>query len=93
MEHTLATHSVFNQTPPLTDYNLFTTDLGLREAVRREGAGAAVPDLAGAGAALGTEANFGHTRVSPIATPRCCIVSTFRASASTRSSSTLPGTR
>ncbi len=55
---------MFNQTPPLTDYNLFTTDLALQEAVRREGAGAAVPDLASAGAALGTAANFEHARLA-----------------------------
>src|SRR6267154_6245368 len=64
MEHTFATHTVFNQTPPLTDYNLFTSDPALQEAVQREGAGAAVPDLAGAGAALGTEANFEHARLA-----------------------------
>ena len=52
MEHTLATHTVFNQTPPLTEYNLFTTDRALQEAVQREGAGAAVPELADAGGRL-----------------------------------------
>jgi putative acyl-CoA dehydrogenase len=33
-----ATHQVFNQAPPLVDYNPFETDLPLVEAVRREGA-------------------------------------------------------
>ena len=33
------THEVLNQTPPLADYNLFTTDRVLQEAVDREGAG------------------------------------------------------
>jgi putative acyl-CoA dehydrogenase len=28
-----------NQPPPLTDYNLWTSDVPLREAVEREGAG------------------------------------------------------
>jgi putative acyl-CoA dehydrogenase len=36
MEHAPATHTVFNQTPPLTDYNLYATDAALQEAVRRE---------------------------------------------------------
>jgi putative acyl-CoA dehydrogenase len=69
MEHTVArhgvaTHAVLNQTPPLADYNLFTTDLALQEAVRREGAGAAVADLASAGSALGTAANFEAARLA-----------------------------
>jgi hypothetical protein len=34
--------AVLNQTPPLADYNLFTTDRVLQEAVRREGAAGAV---------------------------------------------------
>ena len=33
------THAVTNQVPPLTDYNLFTSDEALVEAVDREGAG------------------------------------------------------
>jgi putative acyl-CoA dehydrogenase len=53
-----ATHAVFNQTPPLADYNLFTTDAALQEAVRREGAAAAAPSLSQTGAALGTAASF-----------------------------------
>ncbi len=32
-----ATHEVFNQPPPLENYNLYDTDTALREAVRREG--------------------------------------------------------
>jgi putative acyl-CoA dehydrogenase len=68
MERTL-THTVFNQTPPLAEYNLFTTDRALKEAVQREGAGAAVDDLAGAGAALGTAANFEHARLANRHTP------------------------
>ena len=34
-----AAQAVPNQTPPLCDYNLFTTDEALQEAVRREGGG------------------------------------------------------
>jgi putative acyl-CoA dehydrogenase len=69
MEHTFVTHTVFNQTPALAEYNLFTIDLALQEAVRREGAGAAVPELVGAGAAIGTEANFEHARLANRNTP------------------------
>jgi len=60
---------VFNQTPPLTEYNLFTTDPALREAVQREGADAAVPSLRDAGAALGTAENFEHARLANRNTP------------------------
>ena len=50
-------HTVFNQTPPLTDYNLFATDPALQEAVLREGAGGAAPDLGVAGSELGAAAS------------------------------------
>ena len=33
------THEVFNQAPPLEDFNAFTSDQALVEALRREGAG------------------------------------------------------
>jgi putative acyl-CoA dehydrogenase len=33
-----ATHTVFNQPPPLADYNIFSSDRALVEALRREGA-------------------------------------------------------
>ncbi len=48
-----ATHEVFNQPPPLVDYNVFTGDRALQEAVQREGAGWALERLAGFGQALG----------------------------------------
>jgi putative acyl-CoA dehydrogenase len=53
-----------NQTPPLTDYNLFTTDEALRAAVTREGAGERAGQLARDGAAMGTAANFEHARLA-----------------------------
>jgi putative acyl-CoA dehydrogenase len=56
--------AVFNQTPPLAEYNLFTTDLPLQEAVVREGAGYAVADLTRAGAALGRAAVFEDGRLA-----------------------------
>ena len=48
-----ATHEVFNQPPPLADYNLFTSDRVLKEAVARDGAGWAASDLTELGATLG----------------------------------------
>ena len=46
------------QTPPLQDYNLFSSDAPLQEAVRREGAAAHAEELARAGAILGTAGSF-----------------------------------
>jgi putative acyl-CoA dehydrogenase len=69
VKHPSATPIVFNQTPSLEEYNLFTTDLALQEAVQREGAGAAARDLGRAGAALGTAANFEHARLANRHTP------------------------
>jgi putative acyl-CoA dehydrogenase len=54
----------FNQTPPLVDYNLFTTDEALQEAVAREGAGGYAEQLARDGATMGTAANFEHARLA-----------------------------
>ena len=47
-----------NQTPPLQDYNLFSSDAPLQEAVRREGAAAHAEELVRAGAVLGTAESF-----------------------------------
>ncbi len=55
---------MFNQTPPLTDYNLFASDQPLQEAVAREGASWAAPDLELAGAELGTCTQFEHGRLA-----------------------------
>ena len=49
------THEVANQVPDLIGYNLYDTDAALREAVRREGAGACDNDLSRYGARLGAE--------------------------------------
>ena len=54
----------FNQTPPLCDYNLFTTDEALQEAVTREGAAAHAAQLERDGAAIGTAACFEHGRLA-----------------------------
>jgi putative acyl-CoA dehydrogenase len=49
------THQVSNMTPPLANYNLFESDRALVEAVAREGAGWAAPELAAFGELLGKE--------------------------------------
>jgi len=69
MEHGSGTHAVFNQTPPLTDYNLFDSDAALQEAVQREGAGWAAADLRDAGAELGTCTLYEHARLANRFTP------------------------
>jgi putative acyl-CoA dehydrogenase len=69
MQHGLGTHTIFNQTPPLTDYNLFTRDTALQEAVKREGADWACADLKQAGVDLGTSALFDHARLANRITP------------------------
>jgi putative acyl-CoA dehydrogenase len=48
-----ATHEVFNQPPPLENFNLWTLNVPLQEAVAREGAGWAREWLAARGAELG----------------------------------------
>jgi putative acyl-CoA dehydrogenase len=53
-----------NQTPPLCDYNLFTTDQALQEAVTREGAAAHAAQLVRDGAAIGSAASFEHGRLA-----------------------------
>ena len=69
MEHRSGTHVIFNQTPPLTDYNLFTSDLALQDSVRREGAHWAFGELNAAGAELGTCTVFEHGRLANRFTP------------------------
>ena len=48
------THVVTNQSTPFRDVNLFTSDRVLREAVEREGGGAAIPQLMTFGARTGS---------------------------------------
>lgn len=48
------THEVTNQPPPLEGHNLFESDPALTEAVRREGASWAEPDLVALGKLAGT---------------------------------------
>lgn len=48
------THQVFNVAPPFVDFNLYTCDAALHEALVREGGGWAAPRLAALGARLGS---------------------------------------
>jgi putative acyl-CoA dehydrogenase len=48
------THEVLNQSPPFQDFNLFTTDQPLRDAVAREGAGSAAERLRAFGQRMGS---------------------------------------
>ena len=48
-----ATHTVINQAPPLVDYDLFTSDRALVEALEREGGSWARPQLAQFGRLMG----------------------------------------
>ena len=48
------THEVFNQPVELADYNLFDSDIALKEAVRREGAAWAAASLEAFGARAGS---------------------------------------
>ncbi|MBI5922790.1 MAG: isovaleryl-CoA dehydrogenase [Betaproteobacteria bacterium] len=50
----MVTHEVFNQSPPLLDYNLYAKNLALQDAVAREGAGWAHDWLMQRGAELGS---------------------------------------
>jgi len=52
------THEVLNQAPPLEGYDVFTSDRALSDAVDREGAGWARPELEG----LGVRAGAGPTQ-------------------------------
>ena len=51
----IGNHEVFNQPPPLVDYNVFTSDAPLAEAVRREGAEWAEERIAAVGELAGSE--------------------------------------
>jgi putative acyl-CoA dehydrogenase len=65
-----ATHEVFNQTPALVDYNLFTSDPALGEALGREGAGWAAAELGRIGGELGRAATFENGHLANRHTPQ-----------------------
>src|SRR5262245_58959112 len=52
----MGTHEVFNQPPPLRDYNVFDTDRALQEALQREGGGWAAERVHALGDIAGGEA-------------------------------------
>ncbi len=49
-----STHEVFNQTPPLQDYNLLDGDAALRDGINREGAAWALDDIRAHGQRCGS---------------------------------------
>jgi putative acyl-CoA dehydrogenase len=53
MQTNFSTHVVTNQAPPLANYNLYSRDIALQEAVAREGAAWANASLLALGAKLG----------------------------------------
>jgi len=55
-----ATHAITNQVPELKDYNLYTSDPGIRRAVERAGAAWNEAELERQGAVLGAEATIRH---------------------------------
>ena len=55
------THAVDNQAPPLTPYNVFDSDLPLREAVEREGGGWGVDRLREIGELAGSPEALEHS--------------------------------
>ncbi|MBT2301902.1 acyl-CoA dehydrogenase family protein [Variovorax paradoxus] len=65
----LRTHTVENQPRPLDAYNAFTSDLAMREAVEREGAGWAREELIALGGAVGDPANVEQARLANLHSP------------------------
>ncbi len=68
------THEVINQSKPLVDYNLFTTNLALQEALNREGGDWAQANLMLWGAHLGQAETFEAAR---LATKNVPVLRTF----------------
>ena len=64
------THDVLNQSVPFEDVNLFETDLALREALEREGAGWAVDRARDTGAVAGSAEAQEHGRRAERNEPR-----------------------
>ena len=70
MTSPFATHEVFNQSPPLEDVNLFSSDGALVEAVNREGGAHAVKRLTAFGAVCGSAEAFQRGRTANENPPR-----------------------
>ena len=86
-----STHEVFNQPPPLEDYDVFSADAALGEALEREGAGGPGPSwrpwAASAGSAASQELGRLANGIPPGSTP-----TTATGTASMSSSITPPTT-
>ncbi len=65
-----ATHEVLNQSPPFQDFNLFTTDSALQDAVHREGAQGAAERLTAFGALTGSAQMLEQGRLANENPPR-----------------------
>ncbi len=63
-KRSISDEEAFNQSPPFVDVNLFTSDVALQEAVRREGAGPAYQDLTAFGALVGSAASLELSRLA-----------------------------
>ncbi|MBC7437752.1 MAG: isovaleryl-CoA dehydrogenase [Bdellovibrionales bacterium] len=64
------THEVFNQPAPLVNYNLFTSNRAMQDAVQFNAPGLDVAELAEFGALLGTSAMQTHARLANLHTPQ-----------------------
>ena len=64
-----ATHEVLNQPPPLTGYDVFTTDVALVDAARRDGAAWALDELAALGRLAGSEEAIEWGRLANVNPP------------------------
>src|SRR5690554_1643329 len=85
------THEVFNQTPPLVDYDMAGADPLLLAALEREGAGWARDQVEALGRRMSTEEVYGWAS-PPTRTSPSCAPTTGSATAPTPSSSTRRGT-
>jgi putative acyl-CoA dehydrogenase len=65
-----ATHTVFNQPPPLEGYNAFDADVPLREGLEREGGGWAIDRARDLGAVCGSAEVHEHARRAERNEPR-----------------------
>lgn len=63
------THAVENQTPPLEDLDLFTTDLAMADGVAREGAEWALGELSALGTTVGGAEFLDHGRLANLHPP------------------------
>ncbi|CAN5734414.1 DNA alkylation response protein [soil metagenome] len=64
------THAVFNQPKPLVNYNLFTSNRAMQDAVQFNAPGLDLAQLADFGALLGTEEMQAHARLANAHTPQ-----------------------